>query len=119
MMDALRGIFPPLVTPFTHDGDVDDEALRAEVRYALAAGVHGLVIGGSTGEGQALADDEVIRICGVAVEEVGGRVPVIGGIIRNTTREAVRLGRALAAVGVSVIVFVVPTIREERAGEGR
>jgi 4-hydroxy-tetrahydrodipicolinate synthase len=100
MQIAIRGIVPPLVTPFTADGELDLPSFRSEVQYALSQGVHGLVVGGSTGEGDTLSDDEVVRLCAVAVEEAGGRVPVFGGIIRSASHEAIRLGQALAEVGV-------------------
>jgi 4-hydroxy-tetrahydrodipicolinate synthase len=46
----IRGSIAPLVTPFTDDGDVDHDGLRRLVRWQLAAGTHGISLGGSTGE---------------------------------------------------------------------
>ncbi len=45
------GIIPPLTTPFTARGEVNEAAFRAQARFMLKAGVHGLAVGGSTGEG--------------------------------------------------------------------
>lgn len=100
---ALRGIIPPLVTPFDHSEDVDARALRAEVRYHVRSGVHGLCVTGSTGEGATLSTDEAASVARTAVEEAEGRVPVIGGVIRDSTREAVRCGRALREAGVDAL----------------
>ncbi len=95
----LKGIIPPLVTPFTPGTqDLDEDALRAEVRYLLGTGVHGLTLCGSTGEGQTLSVEETVRCAEIAVEEVKGQVPVIIGIIRDSTREVIRYGRALKQV---------------------
>ncbi len=44
----LKGIVPPLVTPFAADQELDERALHAEIRYLLDAGVHGLTVCGST-----------------------------------------------------------------------
>ena len=96
----LRGIIPPLATPFTPEQEVDEQALRAEVRYLLDSGVHGLTICGSTGEGHTLSLEETVRISEITLEEADGRVPVVTGIIRDSTREVVRYGRALEKVGV-------------------
>jgi 4-hydroxy-tetrahydrodipicolinate synthase len=66
-------------------------------------GVHGLVVGGSTGEGQTLEVDEVRRLVAATIEEVDGRVPVVAGIIVDSTRQAVAKGRAVADLGVAAL----------------
>lgn len=91
------GVVPALITPFTEDGDIDEGALRQEVDYMVnQAGVHGLVVTGSTGEGYALGIEELRRVAQVVLDEVRGSLPVIGGVIANSTREATA---AVAAVG--------------------
>jgi 4-hydroxy-tetrahydrodipicolinate synthase len=99
----LHGIIPPLVTPFTDDEEIDADAMRREVRYMLDAGVHGLTVTGSTGEGQTLTLDESCRIAQVAIEETRGAVSVVGGIIQDSTRAVIRYGRALKEVGVDAL----------------
>ena len=99
----LHGIIPPLVTPFTDDEEIDADALRREVRYMLDAGVHGLTVTGSTGEGQTLTLDESCRIAQVAIAETHGAVPVVGGIIQDSTRAVIRYGLALKEVGVDAL----------------
>lgn len=96
----LEGIIPPLATPFTPDQELDEETLRREVRFMLDAGVHGLTVGGSTGEGHTLSIEESCRLAAITVDEVRGRIPVISGIIRDSTREVIRYGKALKDVGV-------------------
>ena len=103
MSAGFTGIFPPMVTPFTEDEELDEEALRAETRLLLDAGVHGLCVAGSTGEGHTLSVDETCRVARIVREEAGGRLPVIAGIIRDSTREVIRYGRALGAVGVDAL----------------
>ena len=68
--EQLRGIIPPMVTPFTDEEDMNKKALRREINYLLDAGVHGLVAGGSTGEGAALTPEELQELCRITVEEV-------------------------------------------------
>jgi 4-hydroxy-tetrahydrodipicolinate synthase len=96
----LRGIIPPLATPFTSEGELDEEALRAEIGHLLDRGVHGLTVCGSTGEGHTLSVEETVRISEIAVEESRGRVPVVTGIIRDSTREVIRYGEAVREAGV-------------------
>src|SRR5947209_9762767 len=104
-MHATRfeGILPPMVTPFTADEELDEEALRAETRVMLDAGVHGVCVCGSTGEGHVLSIEETVRVSTVVRDAVGGRVPVITGIIRDSTRDVIRYGQALRAVGVDAL----------------
>jgi 4-hydroxy-tetrahydrodipicolinate synthase len=103
-MKVVSGIVPPITTPFDASEEVDEAALRAEVRYLVQeAGIHGLAVGGSTGEGHTLSTDELRRIVGAAVEEARGRVPVIAGIIVDSTREAIERGRALSDLDVAAL----------------
>lgn len=96
---ALQGIVPPLVTPFDRNEEVDVEALRAEVQHHLDLGVHGVCVGGSTGEGATLSAEDVHAVAAAAVQQAAGRVPVIAGIIRDSVREVVRYGQAIRSAG--------------------
>lgn len=101
---SIQGIIPPMVTPFTPDGGIDEQALRADVRYLVEkAKVHGLAVCGSTGEGHTLTTEEVRRITAWTVDEVRGRVPVIAGIITNSTASAVERAKAVADLGVAAL----------------
>ncbi|MER7282263.1 dihydrodipicolinate synthase family protein [Dactylosporangium sp. NPDC000244] len=100
---TFKGVIPPLVTPFDADENIDVEALRAEVRYHLAAGVQGICVTGSTGDGQMLSLEQSVTIAKVAVEEVAGAIPVIAGIIRDSTAEVIRYGKAIAETGVDAL----------------
>ncbi len=101
--DAIRGIVPPMTTPFSAAGEIEEAAFRAEARFLLEAGVHGLAVAGSTGEGHALSTDEVCRLTEIAVEEADGRVPVIAGIIVDSTRQAIERGAAAAEAGAAAL----------------
>ncbi|MFO0502274.1 MAG: dihydrodipicolinate synthase family protein [Acidobacteriota bacterium] len=103
-IECIGGIIPPLVTPFRADGTIDEQAHRAEVRHMVErAGVHGLAVCGSTGEGHTLSTDETRRIVGWTVEEVRGRVPVIAGIITDSTQSTIERAKALADLGVAAL----------------
>jgi len=101
--DAIRGIVPPMTTPFSADGAIEEAAFRAEARFLLDAGVHGLAVAGSTGEGHALSTDEVCRLTAIAVEEADGRVPVVAGIIVDSTAQAIERGRSAADAGAAAL----------------
>lgn len=100
----IYGIVPPMATPFTADESIDEAALRAEVAYLIEeAGVHGLAVGGSTGEGHTLSTDELRCVVASAIEAAAGRVPVIAGIIVDSTRQALEKARALADLDVAAL----------------
>ena len=99
----IGGIVPPMITPFDAEGNVDEALHRAEVRHMLAAKVHGLAVCGSTGEGHTVTTHETVRITASTIEEVQGQIPVITGIICNSTRAAIERGKAVAGLGVAAL----------------
>jgi 4-hydroxy-tetrahydrodipicolinate synthase len=103
MRTELKGIIPPVTTPFTSDGEIDEKAFRAQVRFLLGQGVHGMCVGGSTGEGHTLAIDEFRRLMAACVEEVGSKVPVVAGIIANSTRDAIARARAVEHLAIDAL----------------
>ena len=108
---SFTGVFTALVTPMsTGDGDpvVDDAALARLVETQVAAGVHGLVACGTTGEAATLTAEEQARVVRVVVETAAGRVPVLAGVGSPSTRGSVALARAALAVGASGLLAVTP-----------
>ena len=103
-IEQIKGIVPPMVTPFTASGDVDPEAISQEVAYLVEeARVHGLAGCGSTGEGHTLTTEDTRLITETTVTAVGGRVPVITGIITDSTQGSVERGQAVADLGVAAL----------------
>ncbi|UOF90283.1 dihydrodipicolinate synthase family protein [Fodinisporobacter ferrooxydans] len=102
------GIIPPMVTAFTAEEELDVKAIQEETEYLIQAGVHGICIGGSTGEGAGFSEKEVYTLCKTVVEQVRDRVPVIGGIIADTTSEAIRKSQAAKEAGVTSLQVTPP-----------
>jgi 4-hydroxy-tetrahydrodipicolinate synthase len=110
----LRGIIPPVVTPFTPAQELDLPRLREVIDFQIARGVHGIFVLGTTGEFYALDEPEKQAVVAAAVAHVNGRRPVFAGTGAETTREVIRLTRMAekeGANGVSVITpyFIKPT----------
>jgi 4-hydroxy-tetrahydrodipicolinate synthase len=103
----LNGVFTALVTPF-RDGAVDESAFVALVERQIAAGVHGLVPVGTTGETSTLSHDEHRRVVELCVQTAAGRVPVIAGAGSNSTAEAIELAQHAKAVGADLTLIVTP-----------
>jgi 4-hydroxy-tetrahydrodipicolinate synthase len=109
MPEPFHGVLPALITPFTDDGDaIDAYALTAIVERLIAAGVRGLVPGGSTGEFTTLTNAERRQLVEVTVEAAAGRVPVVAGTGALTTRETVELSRHAEQAGAAAVMVVPP-----------
>lgn len=104
----LEGVLPPHVTPFTRDGELDEEALRELVRFWLEEGVHGLVSCASNGEGPYLTRSERARVLEVVLEEVRGGRPVVAGVAAPSTREAIEQAKDAADVGADAVMLTPP-----------
>ena len=82
------GIIPAVTTPFAASGAVDTEALQANVRALLDAGVHGIVGTGTMGEAGSLSTRERRDVIAAIAEAAEGRVPVIAGVSAGTAEQA-------------------------------
>ena len=108
ILNDLKGIIAPFTTPFQTDDRIDYAAIGAQVDWLIENGVHGLAAGGSTGEGHALSREEHRDLLSATVEAAAGRVPVVAGIISNSTAEAVARGQQVADLGVVALQITPP-----------
>jgi len=105
----LRGTGTALVTPFLHDGSLDERALRSLVAWQVESGIDFLVPCGTTGETPTLERDECIRVVDITVEVAAGRVPIVAGATSNSTRDAIDKARTIAQrPGVDAILTASP-----------
>jgi 4-hydroxy-tetrahydrodipicolinate synthase len=109
-MDDLlfRGVAPALVTPFTADDEIDEDAFRGLIQRQIDGGVSGLVVLGTTGENPTITDEERRRLVDIAVETADGRVPVIIGTGTNNTDQSVAYSAAAAEAGADGVLVVGP-----------
>ncbi|MDG2521871.1 4-hydroxy-tetrahydrodipicolinate synthase [Caulobacter segnis] len=103
----FKGVFTALITPFS-GGSVDEDAFVKLVERQIAAGVHGLVPVGTTGETSTLSHDEHRRVVELCVKTAAGRVPVIAGAGSNATDEAIELARHAKTIGADAALMVAP-----------
>lgn len=102
---SLAGVIPPTATPFTADGDIDLPILRKQIAFMQRSGVHGVCVGGSSGEGHTLDSDELRLLWNTTAEELGGALPLVAGVIINSTRQArerCKIARESGAVALQV-----------------
>jgi len=104
----LQGIFVPNVTPFDKSGGIIEEAMADLIDYWLDAGVSGLVVNASTGEGPLLSREERQRIIELVLSLVDGRGLVIAGTGAIGTRETVELTRDALDLGADAALVSTP-----------
>ena len=105
----LRGCGTALVTPFSQDGAVDENALRNLVAWQVDSGINFLVPCGTTGETPTLTHDEWLRVIDITIEVTAGRVPIVAGATSNSTQEAVAKAKEVASrAGVNAILTASP-----------
>lgn len=114
---SLEGIYTPVITPFHADCSVDFDALAELVERLVAAGVHGLISGGSTGENYAETVEERLEIARFIVERAKGRLPVFVGTGAMRTPDSVALASGAKATKADGLLlgtppYSVPTERE-------
>ncbi len=102
----FTGVYPAMVTPFTHEEEIDVEGMRSNIAYLEKAGVAGLVPCGSTGESATLSFDEHKKLVELTVDAAS--VPVIAGTGSNNTAEAVELTRYAQDAGADAALLIVP-----------
>lgn len=103
--DQFFGVIPPTTTPFNAEGEILYDQLGAQLDWMVASGVHGVCVGGSSAEGHTLDADELQRLLQTSRDVLAGRVPLIAGIIINSTRQAVqrsKMARDAGAVALQV-----------------
>lgn len=108
MGKKIEGIIPPIVTPFDADGTINTRLIEKEMKICLEAGVHGLSVGGSTGEGPTLRDEELVELIHVAKDFLKEEQSLVCGVMRTCTRDAVRAGLTAKAAGADAIMVTPP-----------
>ena len=113
---SLRGVFPPIPTPFDKEGGVAYPALVANLerwnRYPLA----GYVIAGSNGEAPYLTDDERVRLFKTARAWIPGDRLLIAGTGCESTQQTIALTRRAAGAGADTALVVTPHYYASKMG---
>jgi 4-hydroxy-tetrahydrodipicolinate synthase len=104
----LKGIYPAMVTPLTPDEQVDKAGMRNVVRYCLEAGVHGVVVMGSTGEFPAMTDAMRQDAIETVLDEVKGKVPVLIGCGDTGTKKTLAQVRVACQTKADGILVALP-----------
>lgn len=103
-----KGVFPALTTKFTADDKLDLILFEKNLQLQLAAGVNGIVLGGTLGEASVLTTDEKETLVKFAIEKIAGRAPVVLNIAEGSTREALQQAAYAKAWGAQGLMLLPP-----------
>lgn len=106
-MFKMKGVVPPMITPFCENGEVDYAALRTLVRF-LKDRVDGLFITGSYGAGAMMSEEERKQVAEVVLDEVAGKIPVVSQVGTADALSTARLARHAVEHGAAAVSAVGP-----------
>ena len=107
--EKLKGILPALMTAFTDDNSaIDEKRVRALTRHLMKQGVHGLYVGGSSGEMLLCSVEERRQLLETVLAETQKKITVIAHVGCTGTRETLSLARHAEAAGADALSSVTP-----------
>jgi dihydrodipicolinate synthase/N-acetylneuraminate lyase len=104
----IRGVLLPIITPFDEKVRVDEQMMRQLVDFHIKAGVQGLFVLGSTGQGPAMTIEERKQTAAIALDQAKSRVPVIIHVGTADAGTAVELAEHAAAHKADAVAIVPP-----------
>jgi 4-hydroxy-tetrahydrodipicolinate synthase len=107
-MFSIHGIITALVTPFTRQGDVDQEALQQLVSFQLKHEVNGFFVCGTTGLGPAMAPDQRKQVAEVVVRACAKRTPVIVQVGAVEPETSLELAVHAQEIGADAVASLTP-----------
>ena len=104
----IRGVIVPILTPLNSDETVDTQSLRRLVNYLIDNGVHGIWTSGTTGEFASLSDRQRLISMETVVDEVAGRVPIIGNVSGPSTQLSLQMALDVQEMGMDGVAVTPP-----------
>ena len=104
----FQGIFPALTTKFNEKEELDLPAFTKNLEAQMAAGVHGIVLGGTLGEASVLTTEERETLVRHSVEVADKKIPVIMNIAEGSTKEAIRQAKLVKQWGANGLMLLPP-----------
>lgn len=105
---VFGGMFAAAVTPFDVNGTLDRDAARRNVRVLLDAGLHGVLLAGSTGEAALLDQTERDGLLQAVRDEVPSSRFLLMGVGTESTRQTIARAKHAATLGADAVLVVAP-----------
>jgi len=105
---TFEGIYTPAITPYAADGSIDFARFAEVLESLIEARVHGIIIGGSTGEYYAQSAEERMALVEHARKVIGNRLPLIVGTGATRTEDAVDYAKHAREIKADAILVTSP-----------
>ncbi len=103
----FHGIHTAIITPFSN-GSIDRDTLAALIERQLKAGIHGIMLFGTTGESPVITEAEREEMIPFAKEIIAGRALLTVGAGTNNTHHAIEMSRQAERLGADALLHVTP-----------
>ena len=103
-----KGVFPAVTTKFTDKDSLDLDLFTVNIKAQLAAGVNGIILGGTLGESSVLSNSEKEILVKEAVKIVDGKVPVVINIAEGSTSVAIQCAKDAETWGAKGLMLLPP-----------
>ncbi len=107
-MKNFKGVYAALMTPFHEDGSLDKEALVRLAEHCIGAGLTGLYVGGSTGEGFLLTEEERMEVFRTVGKAMAGKCNLFAHVGAISTDSAIRMAKVAEESGFDAVSAVAP-----------
>ena len=108
MKSRIKGVIPPLTTPFTEEEEVYEEGLRNLLDFQIERGIHGVFLCGTYGSGPLMSLEQRKKVVEIAMDQIKGRIAVIAHVGTTNTRDTIELARHAEENGVDAVASVPP-----------
>jgi 4-hydroxy-2-oxoglutarate aldolase len=105
----IRGVLPPIPTPFDNDGQILHAKLRSNIETLSRTGLHGFAVLGSNGEFVLLSDAEKAAVWETARAAIPQNQLFLAGAGAESTHTALALARRAAELGADAAMVVTPS----------
>lgn len=95
-------------TPYLANGEIDLAKYDELVEIQIAAGVDGIVVGGTTGEGQLMNWEEHLMLIAHSANKFSDKLLIVGNTGSNNTREAIKATKYGFASGMHASLQINP-----------
>ncbi len=99
----FEGIFSPTITPLDEKERVDELGFINQLNRLIDNGIHGIYLLGTSGEFTTLTNTERERAMDIAVKAIGGRVPIICGVMDTSTQRVIQNIEVAEQFGVDAV----------------
>jgi len=108
MSSIGKGVLPAITTKLTSDDRLDLPLTKKNLEAQMAAGIDGIILGGTLGESSVLTNAERETMVKFSLDTIGGRIPVILNIAEGSTRDAIALAKDAQQWGVQGLMLLPP-----------